>query len=116
MSYYDVANLVTVTKNNMSDEMPGGYEALRTTGVRMWHQVSPRPAQRSPQPQKLTILIVTSCSIVNAPPTLQLLSGVIENSLAESECTLQSSRGGWEHLEVLRSTGEAYRSVWEVSI
>jgi hypothetical protein len=101
MPYYDVANLVTVTKSNMVDEMPCGYGTLRTTGVRIWHQVSRRPAQRSPQLQNLNILIVKSCSILNAPPSLQVLSGVRENALAQSENILQSSRGGWEDLEVL---------------
>ena len=45
-----------------------------------------------------------------------MLSEAPENALAESESTLQSSRGGWEHLEVLRSTGDGYRSVWEVCV
>jgi len=86
MPYYDVANLVTVTKTNMIDEMPCGYRTLRTTGVRIWHQVSRRacaevsaalefslracaevsaafevsrrPAQRFQQLQNLTIPIV----------------------------------------------------------
>jgi len=72
MPYYDVANLVTVTKTNMIDEMPCGYGTLRTTGVRIWHQVScracaevpaalevsHRPVQRFQQLQNLTIPIV----------------------------------------------------------
>jgi len=116
MPYYDVANLVTVTKTNMIDEMPCGYGTLTTTSVRIRHQVSHGPAQRSQQVQNLTILIVKSRSILNAPPSLQVLSGARENSLAQSESTLQSSRGGWEHLEVHRSTGEGYRSVWEVCV
>jgi hypothetical protein len=86
MPYYAVANLVTVTKTIMFDEMPCGYGTLRTTGVRIQHQVfrracaevsaardvshracaevsaafevSCRPAQRSEQLQNLTILIV----------------------------------------------------------
>jgi hypothetical protein len=111
MPYYDVANLVTVTKTNMINEMPCGYGTLRTTGVRIQNQVSRSPAQRSPQLQNLTILIVKSCSVLNAPPSLQVLSGARENALAQSKSILQSSRGGWEHLEVLRSTGEGYRSV-----
>jgi hypothetical protein len=116
MPYYDGANLVTVTKTSMIDEMLCGYGTLRTTGVRIRHQVSRRPAQRSPQLQYLTILIVKFRSILNAPPSLQVFSGARENALAESESTFQSSRGGWEHLEVLRSTGEGYRSVWEVCV
>jgi len=54
-----------------------------------------------------------SCSILNAPPSLQVLWGARENALAQSESTLQSSRWGWEHLGVLRSNGEGYQSVWE---
>ena len=45
-----------------------------------------------------------------------MLSGVPENAPAESERTLLSSRGAWEHLELLGSTGEVYRSVWEVCV
>jgi len=53
---------------------------------------------------------------MNPPPSLQVLSGACQNALAESECTLHSSRGCLEHLEVLRSTGEGYWSVWEVCV
>jgi hypothetical protein len=42
-----------------------------------------------------------------------MLSGAPENALGESESTSLGSRGVWEHLEVLRSTGEVARSVWE---
>jgi len=110
MPYYDVANLVTITKTNMIDEMACGYGTIRTTAVRIRHQVSRRAAQRSQLLQNLTILQVNSCSILNAPPSLQVLSGAPENALAESESTLLSSRGAWEHLEVLRS-GEFNRPV-----
>ena len=34
MPYYDVANLVTLTKTNLIHEMPCGYGILRTTAVR----------------------------------------------------------------------------------
>ena len=44
-----------------------------------------------PQLQHLTILIVNSCSILNAPPSLQVLSGARENALAQFESILQSS-------------------------
>jgi len=57
-----------------------------------------------------------SRSILNAPPPLQALLGASDNVLAESQSTLQSSRGGWEHLEVLRSSGEGYQSLWEVCV
>jgi len=116
MPYCDVANLVNVTKTNMINEMPCGNGTLRTTGVRIWHQVSHRPAQRSPLLQNLAILIVISRSILNTPPSLQVLSGACDDALAQSESILQSSRGGWEHLEVLRSTRKGYRSVWVVCI
>jgi len=118
------------TKTNMIDEMPCGYGTLRTTGVRIWHQVSRRacaevsaalevshrPSQTSQQLQNLTILIVKSRSIPNAPPSLQVLPGASENALAESDSTLQRSRGSWKHLEVHRGTGEGYWSVWEVCV
>jgi hypothetical protein len=45
-----------------------------------------------------------------------VLSGAPENALAESESTLLRSRGAWKHLELLGSTGEVYRSVWEVYV
>jgi len=59
-------------------------------------EVSRRSAQRSQELQNLTIL-----------------DGAPENALTESESTLLSSRGVWERLEVLRSTGDVARSVWE---
>jgi len=91
MPYYDVVNLVTVTKTNMIDEMPCGYGTLKTTGVRIRRQVSRRPEQRSPHLQNFTILIVKSRSILSAPPSLQVLSEARENALAQSESILQSS-------------------------
>jgi hypothetical protein len=54
--------------------------------------------------------------MLNAPPQLQVLSGAPESALAESEGTLLSSSGAWEHLELLRSTSEVYRSVKQVSV
>ena len=100
----------------MFNEMCCGYGSLRTAGVGIRHQVSRRPAQMSQLLHNLTILILKSHSILNAPPSLQVLSGARENALAESESTLQSSRGGCEHVEVLRSTGEGYGCVWQVCI
>jgi len=47
MPYYEVANIVTVTKTNMIDEMPCAYGTWRTTALRIRHQVSRRAAQRS---------------------------------------------------------------------
>jgi hypothetical protein len=116
MPYYDVANLVTVTKMNMIYEMARGYGTIRTAAVRIWHQVSCRAAERSQLLHNLTILQVNSCSNLNAPPSLQVLLGVFENALAESEGTLLRTKGTWEHLEVLRSTGEVDWSFWEVCV
>jgi len=127
MPYYDVANLVTVIKTNMIDEMPCGCETLRTTGERIQHkvacrartevsaafEVSCRPAQRSQLLQNLAILIVKSRSILNASSSLQVLSAAHENTLAESQSTFQSSRGAgsiWKYLEApARGTGVSGR-------
>ena len=62
--------------------LPCGYGTLRTTGLRIRNQVYCRPAQRCPQLQHLTILIVKSHSILNAPPSLQVLSRAHENAFA----------------------------------
>jgi hypothetical protein len=107
MPYYDVGNLVTVIQMTMIDEMPCGCGMLRTTGVRIWYQVSRRacaevsaalevssgPVLRSQQLQNLTILKVKSRSILNAPPELQVLSGAPENALAESKSTCKAPGG-----------------------
>jgi len=124
MPYDEVTNLVTVTKTNMIDDMPCAYGTLRTTALRIRHQisrraaldVSHRPVRRSHPLQYLTVLIVKSRSIRNAHPQLQVPSRATENALVESESTLQSSRRAWEHLEVLESSSEGYRSVWEVCV
>jgi hypothetical protein len=42
---------------------------------------------------------------------MPVLSGALENALAESESTLHCSVEGKKHLEVLRSTDKAARSV-----
>jgi len=47
MPYYDVVNLVTVTKPNLIHKMPCGYGTLGTIAVRIWHYISHRAAQRS---------------------------------------------------------------------
>jgi hypothetical protein len=47
MPYYDVANLVTVTKTNMIDEMPCSFGTLRTTGVRIWPKSPAELVQKS---------------------------------------------------------------------
>jgi hypothetical protein len=121
-------NLVTVRKMNMINEIPCSCGTPRTTPVRIWHQVSHRacaevsaalkcchkPAQRSQRPQHLTIAIFKFQCILNALPSLQVLSGAPENAIAESESTLRSSKGAWVYLEVFRSNPEGYWSVWEV--
>jgi hypothetical protein len=56
MQYYDVANLVTVTKMNLIHEMPCGYGTLRSTAVRIRQYVSRRPALKSQPLQNLTIV------------------------------------------------------------
>jgi hypothetical protein len=61
----------------------------------------------------VTILYIKSCSIQNAHPYLQVLSGASDNAFEESESSLLSSSGDWEHLEVLRTNGEVAQSVGE---
>jgi hypothetical protein len=87
----------------MIDEMPYGYGTLRTTGVRIRHQVSRRTAQRSQQLENLTIVIVKSRSILNAHLSLQVLSGARENALAQSVNTFISNDPSFrlKHLGVL---------------
>ena len=108
--------------------MPCGYGTLRTTSVRIRHQVSCRAwtevtaalkvscssSQRSRLHQNLTLQNVKYQNILNSPPSLQVLSGPPGNALLESESTLLRSRGVWENLEVLQRTGEVDRSVWDV--
>jgi len=45
-----------------------------------------------------------------------VLSKAPVNALAEFGTALVSSRGVWEHLEVLRSPGEVSWSFWEIWI
>jgi len=105
--------------------MACGY--VRTTAVRIWDQVSRTAAQQSRLPSKypaelcsrlsLSRSVLLICAEVSGVPTfdysLSQISKHPENALVESEGTVQSSRGVWEHLEVLRSTGEVTLSVWE---
>jgi len=112
MPYCNVAKLVTETKTNTIDEMASGYGTIRTTAVRIRHQLSCRAAQRSQLLQNWTILQVNSCSILNAPPSLQMLLEASENALAAFESTLLSSRGPGsisKYLEgLVRSTGVSW--------
>jgi len=54
MPYYEVANFVTVVKTNMIDKMRSAYGILKTTALRIRHQVSRRASQRSQLLQYLT--------------------------------------------------------------
>jgi hypothetical protein len=47
VQYYEVGNLVTVTKMNMIGEMPWVYGNQRSTAVRIQHQTSHGAAQWS---------------------------------------------------------------------
>lgn len=49
-------------------------------------------------------------SIVNAPQSLQVMSGTSKNALEASESTLQSSTVALEVRDMFSSTGEGYRS------
>jgi hypothetical protein len=113
MPYYDIANLVTVTKTNMINEMHCGYGMLATTGVGIQHPGSHRVcAVVSAAPKfhypNIQISLHPECTSITAGA-----SGACENPLAESESTLESSRGGWEHLEVHKRTGGGCCSAWE---
>jgi len=81
MTYYDVVKLGSVTKTTMIGKMPCSYTTLRTTAVRIQHQVlqsctevsaafevSCRPVQRSQLLHNVNILQVKYWSILNVPP------------------------------------------------
>jgi hypothetical protein len=65
---------------------------------------------------KFDYSISQSPSILNTPSSLLGLSVAHENAVAESESTLQSSRGSWKHLKELGSNVKGYRSVLEVCV
>jgi hypothetical protein len=116
MLYYDVANLMTVIKMNMIDEMFCHYGTPRTTTIGIQHQVSHRAAQRTQLLYNLTILIVKSHTVLNTPPQLQVHSSAPWITVAESESTFRSSRGGCEHPKEFRGSSEGYRSDWEAFV
>jgi len=139
MSYAEVANLlVIVTNANMIRTMAFGYGTLKTTAVRMPHQVwSPKNSctevsaalevsaplkvshqlvQRSQQHQYLTLLYVKYPSLLNATLYLLELSESCENAPVASESMLLSSRGARESLQVHRRTSEVDWSVWNICI
>ena len=118
MPWYDVAHRVTVTKTNMIDEMPCGYGTLQNHWC---ENMAPSPLQSLCRglsssrslPQTCTeVSTAPQCdysnsqtrTILNAPPSLEVVSGAHENAVAQSESTSPSSRGGWDHLEVFNST------------
>jgi len=74
MPYYEVANLVTVTKTNMIDKMPCAYWTLRTTALTIQHKVSRRAAQRSQLFQNLTR---TYCNVLSQLATMPKCSFTI---------------------------------------
>jgi hypothetical protein len=111
MPYDNVANLVTVTKTNMINKMLCSCGTLRTTAVRIWHQVFRRACAEVSAAPKFDCLNSQCCSILNAPPILQVLSGAPENALAETKSTVQSARVAGEHLTLLSRTADGYRSV-----
>jgi len=127
--YHDVANLVTVTKTNMIDEMTCGDGTIRMTGVRIWHQFSRRacaeipaalkvshsPAQRFQQLQNLIILII---NLVACWMHLHYYRCFQEHMrmLLQSLRALSKAPGGaasiWKYFEVLvRATGVSGRIV-----
>jgi len=129
MPYYDAANLVTVTdqynrwsalwlwncKNHWCENTATSLRQSLCRDLSCFRSLPQTCAEVSESP-KFDYPKSHICSILSAPPLLQVLSGARENALAESEITFQSSREGWEHLQVLGSTGEGYRSFWEVCI
>jgi hypothetical protein len=62
----------------------------------------------------LSILLLPFRSILNVPPSLPELSDTPENTLVQSDSTMCGSRGVWEHLDALETTGEVVRGVGEV--
>ena len=100
MPCYEVANLVTVTKTNMIDEMPCAYGTLRTSALRIRHEVSRRAAQRSQLLQNWTILLVKSRSILRM--LLQSLGAF---------CKAPGGPGSiWKYLEAMvKATGVSGR-------
>jgi hypothetical protein len=54
MPYYEVANLLTVTMTNVTEEISFADETLRSTALGIWHQVSRRAAQQSQLLQNLS--------------------------------------------------------------
>lgn len=122
MPDYGISNLVTLTKTNIIDEMPFGDGTLRTAGVgnmaaslrkslrrglsyascllQTWAEapaaqhVPRRPGQRYRQLQHLTIVILKFHCILNASPSLQVVSRACGNALVVFQSNFPSSRWG----------------------
>jgi len=78
----DEMNLRIVIKTNMIDKMHCGYRTLRTTAVRVWHQVSHRHQQNVNLSRSLTL----TCQ------TLQLTSPVLTTTSRWYEAPLERSK------------------------
>ena len=81
MSYYDAGNLVTGIKTNIINNMPCGCGTLRTTVVRIWHQVFRRACRA-----------VSVAQAVSHRPALR--SQLLSKSPADLHRVLSSSRIG----------------------
>jgi hypothetical protein len=64
----------------------------------------PQTCAELPASPKYDYSMTQSPSILNASLSLQVFSGASDIAIAESESTVQSSRGGSEHLQVLLSS------------
>jgi len=123
MPYYDAVNLVTETKTNTINKIPCGCETLRTTVVRIWHQVSRRacaeisaalevtrrPAQRSRQGWNLNILILNLVASWMHLHNCRCLQGHLRMLLQSLRVYCEAPGGPgsiWKSLEaLLRDTG-----------
>jgi len=102
-------------KNNWCENMSPSLPQSLCRGLSSSRSL-PQTCAEVSAAQKFDYSNSQSRSILNAPPSLQVVSGARENALAESESILQSSRVAFEHLKVLGNTGEGYRSVLEVCV
>jgi len=145
MPYYDVVNLVTVTKTNMINKMPcGGCGTLRTTAVRILHQVSRRACAEDSDALEVSDNPALRSQALQKSPT-DLRRGLTrskiclfwKSNLVASWMHLHNCRCFQERLRLLLqslrahcktpggpgsiwkyiwSTGEGYQSVWEVCV
>ena len=83
MPYHEVANLVSVTNTNMIDEMPCAYGTLRTTALRIWHQVSRRAAPKFDYPNS---------QISSRPECTSITAGAFR-SIWECSCRVWGTNG-----------------------